>query len=184
MHLLKLLCRRVSTIIEDLHGAGSFVTEMRLFIGDSPIPRNYSVSASDDVRIEVGLCRQKSNLKVVLTECWATPSSNARDPVMFSFINNRWGSGAACLGASEFPGPRGYAGLGFQGCLGLWGMGALAVLVRTDAVCAEALGGSPSGNGMGAWLLTHESRSLPSQLPHLQHAHECDRERGFQQGPV
>uniref|UniRef100_A0A452VPA0 Uromodulin like 1 n=1 Tax=Ursus maritimus TaxID=29073 RepID=A0A452VPA0_URSMA len=78
----------VSTIIEDLHGAGSFVTEMRLFIGDSPIPRNYSVSASDDVRIEVGLCRQKSNLKVVLTECWATPSSNARDPVMFSFINN------------------------------------------------------------------------------------------------
>ncbi|EFB28011.1 hypothetical protein PANDA_011484, partial [Ailuropoda melanoleuca] len=78
----------VSTIIEDLHGAGSFVTEMRLFIGDSPIPRNYSVSASDDVKIEVGLCRQKSNLKVVLTECWATPSSNARDPVTFSFINN------------------------------------------------------------------------------------------------
>ncbi|XP_042812611.1 uromodulin-like 1 [Panthera tigris] len=78
----------VYTIIEDLHGAGSFVTEMRLFIGDSPIPRNYSVSASDDVKIEVGLYKQKSNLKVVLTECWATPSSNARDPVMFGFINN------------------------------------------------------------------------------------------------
>lgn len=79
----------VYTIIEDLHGAGSFVTEMRLFIGDSPIPQNYSVSASDDVKIEVGLYKQKSNLKVVLTECWATPSSNARDPVMFGFINNR-----------------------------------------------------------------------------------------------
>ncbi|KAF6385689.1 uromodulin like 1 [Rhinolophus ferrumequinum] len=78
----------VYTIIEDLHGAGSFVTEMHLFIGDSPIPRNYSVSASDDVKIEVGLYKQKSNLKVVLTECWATPSSNARDPVMFGFINN------------------------------------------------------------------------------------------------
>ncbi|XP_019601212.2 uromodulin-like 1 isoform X2 [Rhinolophus sinicus] len=78
----------VYTIIEDLHGAGSFVTEMHLFIGDSPIPRNYSVSASDDVRIQVGLYKQKSNLKVVLTECWATPSSNARDPVMFGFINN------------------------------------------------------------------------------------------------
>uniref|UniRef100_A0A2K6APQ8 Uromodulin like 1 n=1 Tax=Macaca nemestrina TaxID=9545 RepID=A0A2K6APQ8_MACNE len=76
------------TIIEDLHGAGNFVTEMQLFIGDSPIPQNYSVSASDDVKIEVGLYRQKSNLKVVLTECWATPSSNARDPVTFSFINN------------------------------------------------------------------------------------------------
>ena len=80
---------RVYTIIEDLHGAGSFVTEMQLFIGDSPIPQNYSVSASDDVKIEVGLYKQKSNLKVVLTECWATPSSNARDPVMFGFINNR-----------------------------------------------------------------------------------------------
>uniref|UniRef100_A0A2I3T258 Uromodulin like 1 n=1 Tax=Pan troglodytes TaxID=9598 RepID=A0A2I3T258_PANTR len=78
----------VYAIIEDLHGAGNFVTEMQLFIGDSPIPQNYSVSASDDVRIEVGLYRQKSNLKVVLTECWATPSSNARDPVTFSFINN------------------------------------------------------------------------------------------------
>ncbi|XP_049726894.1 uromodulin-like 1 [Elephas maximus indicus] len=78
----------VYTIIEDLHGAGNFVTEMQLFIGDSPIPQNYSVSASDDIKIEVGLYRQKSDLKVVLTECWATPSSNARDPVMFGFINN------------------------------------------------------------------------------------------------
>ncbi|KAM7248741.1 hypothetical protein CapIbe_000780 [Capra ibex] len=78
----------VYTIIEDLHGAGSFVTEMQLFIGDSPIPQNYSVSASDDVKIEVALYKQKSNLKVVLTECWATPSSNARDPIMFGFINN------------------------------------------------------------------------------------------------
>ncbi|XP_063576983.1 uromodulin-like 1 isoform X2 [Pongo abelii] len=78
----------VYTIIEDLHGAGNFVTEMQLFIGDSPIPQNYSVSASDDVKIEVGLYRQKGNLKVVLTECWATPSSNAWDLVTFSFINN------------------------------------------------------------------------------------------------
>uniref|UniRef100_A0A2K5DXI8 Uromodulin like 1 n=1 Tax=Aotus nancymaae TaxID=37293 RepID=A0A2K5DXI8_AOTNA len=78
----------VYTVIEDLHGAGNFVTEMQLFIGDSPIPQNHSVSASDDVKIEVGLYRQKSNLKVVLMECWATPSSNARDPVTFSFISN------------------------------------------------------------------------------------------------
>ncbi|XP_034380389.1 uromodulin-like 1 [Arvicanthis niloticus] len=78
----------VYTIIEDLHGTGNFVTEMQLFIGDSPIPQNYSVAASDEIKIEVGLHRQKSSLKVVLTECWATPSSNARDPVTFGFINN------------------------------------------------------------------------------------------------
>lgn len=80
---------RVYTVIEDLHGTGNFVTEMQLFIGDSPIPQNYSVSASDEIKIEVELHRQKSNLKVVLTECWATPSSNAKDPVTFGFINNR-----------------------------------------------------------------------------------------------
>uniref|UniRef100_A0A8C6R9E2 Uromodulin-like 1 n=1 Tax=Nannospalax galili TaxID=1026970 RepID=A0A8C6R9E2_NANGA len=78
----------VYTIIEDLHGAGNFVTEMQLFIGDSPIPQNYSVSASDEIKIEVELHRKKSSLKVVLTECWATPSSNAGDPVTFGFINN------------------------------------------------------------------------------------------------
>nr|AAX14813.1 olfactorin [Mus musculus] len=78
----------VYTVIEDLHGTGNFVTEMQLYIGDSPIPQNYSVSASDEIKIEVGLHRQKSSLKVVLTECWATPSSNAKDPVTFSFINN------------------------------------------------------------------------------------------------
>lgn len=78
----------VYTVIEDLHGTGNFVTEMQLFIGDSPIPQNYSVSASDEIKIEVELHRQKSNLKVVLTECWATPSSNAKDPVTFGFINN------------------------------------------------------------------------------------------------
>ncbi|XP_021004944.1 uromodulin-like 1 isoform X2 [Mus caroli] len=78
----------VYTVIEDLHGTGNFVTEMQLYIGDSPIPQNYSVSASDEIKIEVGLHRQKSSLKVVLTECWATPSSNAKDPITFGFINN------------------------------------------------------------------------------------------------
>ncbi|XP_048202492.1 uromodulin-like 1 [Perognathus longimembris pacificus] len=78
----------VYTIVEDLHGAGNFITEMQVFVGDSPVPQNYSVSASDDVKIEVGLYRQKSNLRVVLVECWATPSSDARDPVTFGFINN------------------------------------------------------------------------------------------------
>ncbi|KAM6162797.1 uromodulin-like 1 [Erethizon dorsatum] len=76
------------TVMEDLHGAGTFVTEMQLFIRDSPIPQNYSVSASDDVKIQVRLDGQKSSLKVVLMECWATPSSDAQDPVTFEFINN------------------------------------------------------------------------------------------------
>ncbi|XP_033369860.1 uromodulin-like 1 [Parus major] len=76
------------TIFEDLHGSGHFRTEMQLFIGNSPIPRNFSVSASEDVLIEVGMQRADSKLKVVLTDCWATPTNNSVDPLSFVFISN------------------------------------------------------------------------------------------------
>ncbi|NXV06451.1 UROL1 protein, partial [Cettia cetti] len=76
------------TIFEDLHGSGHFRTEMQLFIGNSPIPKNFSVSASEDVLIEVGMQRADSKLKVVLTDCWATPSNNPVDPLSFVFISN------------------------------------------------------------------------------------------------
>ncbi|NWV05362.1 UROL1 protein, partial [Ptilonorhynchus violaceus] len=76
------------TIFEDLHGSGHFRTEMQLFIGNSPIPKNFSVSASEDVLIEVGMQRADNNLKVVLTDCWATPTNNAVDPLSFIFISN------------------------------------------------------------------------------------------------
>ncbi|KAM9245794.1 uromodulin-like 1 [Leptosomus discolor] len=76
------------TIFEDLHGSGQFRTEMQLFIGNSPIPKNFSVSASDNVLIEVGIQRADSKLKVVLTDCWATPTNNSVDPLSFAFISN------------------------------------------------------------------------------------------------
>ncbi|NWR88784.1 UROL1 protein, partial [Furnarius figulus] len=76
------------TIFEDLHGSGHFRTEMQLFIGNSPIPKNFSISASDDVLIEVGIQRGDSKLKVVLTDCWATPTNNSVDPLSFVFISN------------------------------------------------------------------------------------------------
>ncbi|NXC59758.1 UROL1 protein, partial [Aleadryas rufinucha] len=76
------------TIFEDLHGSGHFRTEMQLFIGSSPIPKNFSISASEDVLIEVGMQRADSKLKVVLTDCWATPTNNSVDPLSFVFISN------------------------------------------------------------------------------------------------
>ncbi|KAI1241478.1 hypothetical protein IHE44_0004951 [Lamprotornis superbus] len=76
------------TIFEDLHGSGHFRTEMQLFIGNSPVPKNFSVSASEDVLIEVGMQRADNKLKVVLTDCWATPTNNSVDPLSFVFISN------------------------------------------------------------------------------------------------
>ncbi|XP_031412191.1 uromodulin-like 1 [Meleagris gallopavo] len=78
----------IYTIFEDLHGSGRFRTEMQLFIGNSPVPKNFSISASDDVLIEVGIQRDDSKLKVVLTDCWATPTNNSVDPLSFAFIKN------------------------------------------------------------------------------------------------
>ncbi|XP_030404268.1 uromodulin-like 1 [Gopherus evgoodei] len=78
----------VYTFFEDLHGSGYFITEMQLFVGNSSVPQNFSVSASDDILIEVGIQKEDSNLKVVVTECWATPTSNSGDPLSFGFINN------------------------------------------------------------------------------------------------
>ncbi|NXB48030.1 UROL1 protein, partial [Leucopsar rothschildi] len=79
---------RLYTIFEDLHGSGHFRTEMQLFIGNTPVPKNFSVSASEDVLIEVGMQRADNKLKVVLTDCWATPTNNSVDPLSFVFINN------------------------------------------------------------------------------------------------
>ncbi|XP_050838128.1 uromodulin-like 1 isoform X2 [Serinus canaria] len=79
---------RLYTIFEDLHGSGYFRTEMQLLIGNSPVPRNFSVSASEDVLIEVGIQRADSQLKVVLTDCWATPTNNSVHPLSFVFISN------------------------------------------------------------------------------------------------
>ncbi|XP_014736098.1 PREDICTED: uromodulin-like 1 [Sturnus vulgaris] len=79
---------RLYTIFEDLHGSGHFRTEMQLFTGNTPVPKNFSVSASEDVLIEVGMQRADNKLKVVLTDCWATPTNNSVDPLSFVFISN------------------------------------------------------------------------------------------------
>uniref|UniRef100_A0A8C0IBR1 Uromodulin like 1 n=1 Tax=Bubo bubo TaxID=30461 RepID=A0A8C0IBR1_BUBBB len=87
IHHLK-VASPIHSTLSDLHESGHFRTEMQLFIGNSPLPKNFSVSASDDVLIEVGIQRADSKLKVVLTDCWATPTNNSVDPLSFVFISN------------------------------------------------------------------------------------------------
>ncbi|XP_034279839.1 uromodulin-like 1 isoform X1 [Pantherophis guttatus] len=77
----------IYTIFEDLHGSGHFLTEIRLLIGNSPIPPNFSISGSDNVMIEVGVQTRSKKLRVVVGQCWATPTNNSMDPHAFHFIH-------------------------------------------------------------------------------------------------
>ncbi|XP_070606554.1 uromodulin-like 1 [Erythrolamprus reginae] len=76
----------IYTIFEDLHGSGHFLTEMRLLVGNSPIPQNFSISGSDNIVIEVGVQARSKKLKAVVSQCWATPTSNSMDPHSYHFI--------------------------------------------------------------------------------------------------
>ncbi|KAL7983624.1 hypothetical protein Chor_000500 [Crotalus horridus] len=71
----------IYTIFEDLHGSGHFLTEMRLFIGNSPIPQNFSISGSDNVMIEVGVQTRSKKLNC--------PVPNTNTIVIANGISNR-----------------------------------------------------------------------------------------------
>ncbi|XP_077335963.1 uromodulin-like 1 isoform X1 [Lithobates pipiens] len=76
------------TIIEKLEGGGSFFPEFQLFIGDQPIPSNFTLSATDDITVRIWIRTEEDQFKVVINECWATPTEHAYDPVSFPFIKD------------------------------------------------------------------------------------------------
>ncbi|XP_018423109.1 PREDICTED: uromodulin-like 1 [Nanorana parkeri] len=78
----------IYTIIENLEGQGSFRPEFQLFLGDQPIMPNFTLSATDDVTVRIGIKTEDSQLKVVISECWATTTENAYDPMSFPFIKS------------------------------------------------------------------------------------------------
>uniref|UniRef100_A0A8C5LZ37 Uromodulin like 1 n=1 Tax=Leptobrachium leishanense TaxID=445787 RepID=A0A8C5LZ37_9ANUR len=76
------------TVIENLQGDGIFTPEFQLYIGDQPISPNFTLSASDDVKVQIRIKTEDPQFKVVISECWATPTYNSQDPVSFPFIRN------------------------------------------------------------------------------------------------
>ncbi|XP_072254427.1 uromodulin-like 1 [Pyxicephalus adspersus] len=76
------------TIIEKIEAGGSFFPEFQLFIGDQLIPPNFTLSATDDITVQIRIRTDQSQFKVVINECWATPTEDAYDPMSFPFIQN------------------------------------------------------------------------------------------------
>ncbi|XP_069801015.1 uromodulin-like 1 [Dendropsophus ebraccatus] len=76
------------TIIEKIEVMGSFETDFQLFIGDQPISPNITLSPTDEITVQIRIKTAESQYKVVIDECWATPTENARDPVTYPFIKS------------------------------------------------------------------------------------------------
>ncbi|XP_075707351.1 uromodulin-like 1 [Rhinoderma darwinii] len=77
----------IYTIIENLESNGTFLPEFQLFIGDQPIPPNFTLSATDDITVQIRI-KEEGQYKVVISECWATPTENTKDPISFPFIKD------------------------------------------------------------------------------------------------
>ncbi|XP_066457635.1 uromodulin-like 1 [Eleutherodactylus coqui] len=78
----------IYTIIEKLEGDGKFIPEFQLFMGDQPIGPNFTLSATDDITVQIRIKTEDSQYKVVINECWATPTENSNDLISFPFIRD------------------------------------------------------------------------------------------------
>ncbi|XP_056415704.1 uromodulin-like 1 [Hyla sarda] len=74
------------TVIEKLDADGTFLPEFQLFIGDQPIPPNFTLSATDEITVQIRIKPVENQYKVVIDDCWATPTENSNDPISFPFI--------------------------------------------------------------------------------------------------
>ncbi|XP_068122467.1 uromodulin-like 1 [Hyperolius riggenbachi] len=77
------------TVVEKLEGGGDFKPEFQLFFGDQPITPNFTLSTADDITVQIRIKTMDVQYKVVINECWATPTENPNDQVKFPFIKDR-----------------------------------------------------------------------------------------------
>ncbi|XP_038154847.1 uromodulin-like 1 isoform X1 [Cyprinodon tularosa] len=69
-------------------GLGSFQVAVQLMNGTEPLPNNYSLSHDQAVVLEVSLNSSSHQMKVVINECWATPTKNPADSSSYTFLRN------------------------------------------------------------------------------------------------
>ncbi|XP_036379754.1 uromodulin-like 1 [Megalops cyprinoides] len=76
-------------MIKDIvEGSGTFHVTVQILNGTSPLPQNYSLSPNEEVVVEVAINSTLEQIKLVINECWATPTSNPSDSTSYFFLQN------------------------------------------------------------------------------------------------
>ncbi|KAG9351752.1 hypothetical protein JZ751_023003 [Albula glossodonta] len=76
-------------MIKDIvQGSGTFHVTVQLLNGTSPLPQNYSLSPNEEVVVEVAINSTLDQIKLVIHECWATPTSDPADSTTYYFLQN------------------------------------------------------------------------------------------------
>ncbi|XDV54372.1 hypothetical protein PO909_022673, partial [Leuciscus waleckii] len=66
-------------ISDPVAGLGSFQVTVRLLNGTSPLPDNYALYPDEEVIVEVAINTNITQIKVVISKCWVTSSSNSSE---------------------------------------------------------------------------------------------------------
>jgi len=77
-------------INEPVAGLGSFQVTVRLLNGTSPLPENSALYPDDKVIVEVAINTTISQIKVVISKCWATSSNNSSELPSHVFLLDGW----------------------------------------------------------------------------------------------
>lgn len=77
-------------INDPVAGFGSFQVTVRLMNGTSPLPENFALYPDDEVIVEVAINTNISQIKVVISKCWATSSSNSSESPSHVFLLDGW----------------------------------------------------------------------------------------------
>ncbi|KAJ8342562.1 hypothetical protein SKAU_G00324900 [Synaphobranchus kaupii] len=71
-----------------IEGSGTFQVSVQLLNGTYPLPHNYSLSPNEEVVVEVSINSTVAQIKLVINECWATPTSDPLDATSSYFLKN------------------------------------------------------------------------------------------------
>lgn len=77
-------------INDPVAGLGSFQVTVRLLNGTSPLPEDYAFSPEEEVIVEVGVNTTISQIKVVISKCWATSSNDSSKSPVYLFLQDGW----------------------------------------------------------------------------------------------